>query len=390
MKNKLEHRLPILQSSLPPFERMIPYLAHIENNRCHSNFGKLFNLFEQRMADLLQIPRDNLVMVCNGTLALQTGLMAMGIDKDKYCLMPSWTFSATPASAMLAGLRPLFLDVDLDTQALTPALVKQFLAHDHVPIEEIGAVMVVSPFGYPIPRAEWDAFTAETKIPVMIDAAASFDAVHRLPQMRPGATPMMVSLHGTKIFGIGEGGMLLSSDVDLISRVKGMSNFGFDVSRTSSYLGTNAKMSEYQAGIGLAVLDAWDEIREKRLAVTSNYITMFDQLGLKSWLSIDWLSSTCNVLVSGLAELARDYMLDQNIESRIWWNKGCHTYPAYQGLPKELRLLNTEYLSQAMLGLPFSIDTNQDVIAMIGDRLADFLAVNANKQFTAKEKATYC
>ncbi len=374
MKNKLEKMLPILQSSLPSFNRMLPYLEQIQANRCHSNFGKLFHLFEERMAELLNIRPDNVVMFCNGTLALTAGLLAMNIPNGKYCLMPSWTFSATPSSAMLAGLKPFFLDVDCESQTLLPEKVKAFIKENRISKDEIGAVMPVSPFGAPLSRQAWDQFTRETNIPVLIDAAASFDAVHHVSSMQVGKTPMMVSLHATKIFGIGEGGMLVSTDIDLIKRVKGISNFGFDSSRVSSYLGTNAKMSEYQAAIGLGVLDSWQEIRELRLSVTTNYIKMFDSLNLESWLSSEWLSSTCNLLLPNFAEPARDYLLANNIESRIWWGKGCHTYPAYQHLPHETELPNTAFLSNCMLGLPFSIDTSVEIIDLIGVILSECLA----------------
>lgn len=366
----------LLQSSLPPFERMLPYLQQIEANRCHSNFGKLFRLFEERMAELLGISVDEIVLVCNGTFALVAGLMAMEIPRDKYCLMPSWTFSATPASAILAGLKPLFLDVDATTQILTPERVLNFLNNHDINIDQVGGVMVVSPFGYPVDSDSWDAFTKETNIPVMIDAAASFDAIHRKSKMKIAHSPMMVSLHATKIFGIGEGGMLISKNTDLIKRVKGISNFGFDISRESSYCGMNAKMSEYQAAIGLAVLDSWAEIRAKRLELTMNYIAMFNELGLDHWLSPDWLSSTCNVLVPYQAEKLRDHLVANNIESRIWWGRGCHTYPAYNLLPTELELPNTKYLSNCMVGLPCSIDIAKESIEMIGACIRDFLEIS--------------
>jgi len=179
-----ERIIPILQSSLPPFERMLPYLEQVESNRCHSNFGLLFRQFEHRMAEFLNIPENQIVMFCNGTLALMMGMMAFNVPHGKYCLLPSWTFSATPASAKMAGF---------DSQSLTPEIVRDFLKRSPVPRSEIGAVMAVSPFGSPISRLQWDLFTGETGIPVMIDAAASFDAVHRHREMNVGKSPIMVS-----------------------------------------------------------------------------------------------------------------------------------------------------------------------------------------------------
>jgi dTDP-4-amino-4,6-dideoxygalactose transaminase len=325
------------------------------------------------MAEFLNIPENQIVMFCNGTLALMMGMMAFNVPHGKYCLLPSWTFSATPASAKMAGFVPYFLDVDRDSQSLTPEIVRDFLKRSPVPRSEIGAVMAVSPFGSPISRLQWDLFTGETGIPVMIDAAASFDAVHRHREMNVGKSPIMVSMHATKIFGIGEGGFLISSDTDYIAHVKGMSNFGFDISRLSSYIGLNAKMSEYQAAIGLAVLDSWEEIRAKRLKVTRDYIHMLQGQGLGCWLSEDYLTSTCNALIPNQARNIRDYLISKKVESRVWWGDGCHTHPAYCDFPVDENMENTKYLGNCMVGLPFSIDTSKSDIEYIGNLITDYL-----------------
>lgn len=383
MKPKFATLLPIMQTSLPPLSCMMPYLNQIESNRCHSNFGKLFKLFEERMADLFCLSANQCGIFCNGTTALVLGLMALTADNHsakKYCLMPSWTFSATPAAALLAGLTPYFLDVDKDTQRLTPEIVKQSMLKHNISPESVAAVVTVAPFGAPISREQWDIFTCEMNIPVMIDAAAAFDTILQMPEMSVGTTPMMVSLHATKIFGIGEGGMLLSTNEELIKRLKAMSNFGFDTSRLSSFAGMNAKMSEYQAAIGLGVLDAWREIRVKRLQLTEMYLRLCQKLELQSWLSTDWLSSTCNVLIPNRAVAARDYLIDHNIESRIWWNSGCHSYPAYQTCPRVDDLVHTHYFSKAMVGLPCSLDTNELQIELVGEVLQEFISSSEQRE----------
>ncbi len=376
MKGKRETLMPILRSSLPPLEHMIPYFEKIEPNRCHTNFGSLFKQFEERMANFLGILPTQISISCNGTLSLISSLLAFNIPRDRYCLMPAWTFSATPASAVLAGLKPYFLDVDRNTQTITPNRVYDFLKSGVIAEHEIGAIMPVSPFGAPIDRSSWDSFTDKTGIPVLIDAAASFDTILNTPQMSVGQTPMMVSLHATKIFGIGEGGMIVSTDEELIKRIKGISNFGFDVSRLSSYLGMNCKMSEYQAAIGHVVLDSWSLIRQQRKEVTANYIHHFNKIGLKPWLSLDWLTANCNVFIPGKAEQVRDHLLANNIEARTWWGKGCHTHPAYQNMDRVKDLSNTTYLSDGMLGVPFSIDTSKEDIEFVCSTIDEFLTQN--------------
>ena len=92
---------------------------------------------------------------------------------------------------------------------------------------DVGAIMVVAPFGAPVDGPEWERVQADTGIPVIIDAAAAFDTLQERGPMRLGACPMTVSLHATKVFGVGEGGALLCHDRALMDRVRRMAQFGF-------------------------------------------------------------------------------------------------------------------------------------------------------------------
>lgn len=375
-------KIALLRSSLPDFDYMLPYLTQIEANRCHSNFGPLVREFESRLADFFSVKPSQVVLLANGTLGLQCALMTVKLKKGRYCILPSWTFSATPASAVMAGMEPLFIDVDRETQQITPEIILSLMADNSIDPDEVGAVMAVSPFGKPISRVTWDKFTVQTGIPVVIDAAASFDAAHQFPDLSAGQSPIMVSLHATKLFGIGEGGLIICKDESVIAHIRGLSCFGFDHTRLSSFVGTNAKMSEYQAAIGLGVLDAWPIIREKRHFVIKNYIDAFSEVGINSWLDETYLTSTCNMLTPGQAKEICLYLNDAGIESRVWWGNGCHTHSAYENYRRVGEFNNTIYLSNAMLGLPLSIDTCVDDIIYIREHVVS-LSKKTDKQLKA-------
>lgn len=113
----------------------------------------------------------------SGTSALTLALRASAPIPGSLCMMPSWTFSATPHAAREAGLTPYFVDVAPESWALTPEIAAKEL---QAAPGTVGAVMPVAPFGAPIDYAGWDSLSDETGIPVVIDAAAAFDTV------RPG------------------------------------------------------------------------------------------------------------------------------------------------------------------------------------------------------------
>ena len=354
--------IPVHRPQLPTFEQIKLYLERIDKARWYSNFGPLANELETRLAMQFNVVPEMLTTGANGTLLLIAILKALNVPQATLCVMPSWTFVATAAAAVYSGLTPYFVDVDQETQALDPHTLKKQLSSINQPI---GAVITVAPFGAPIDTKSWDDFTEETKIPVIIDAAAAFDTLGRFPEMRVGKSPCMVSLHATKVLGVGEGGFVASTDADLISRIKSLTGFGFNHNRDAYLLGSNAKLSEYTAAVGLAALDHWQTTRKQWEIARDHYIEGLQKVKVKHCLSSDWVSSTCNVILPRQADTIADYLKNSGIDTRKWWRNGCHQHAAYKHFPRAKTLDNTEWLSQSILGLPFAVDLEAGVINYI-------------------------
>jgi dTDP-4-amino-4,6-dideoxygalactose transaminase len=368
--------IAVLKPKLPEADAILPYLKQIDANRWYGNFGPLVQAYEARLAQILTGP-SAVTMLANGTLGLTVALQALEIPRGSFCLMPSWTFTATPAAALAAGLNPVFMDVELASQSITPGRVKSAMKSFGKPI---GAVMPVSPFGAPIDVAAWDRFTEETGIPVVIDAAAAFDSFLN-GQMKIGRTPVMISLHATKIGGIGEGGLLLTNSQDTAAHIRNIINFGFEKDRLSHRVAINAKPSEYNAAVGMAVLDNWQTIRSEWARVQQHYIAAFAASGLQCWMHRDWITSTCNVLIPNHAVATAQALKTQGIDTRRWWETGCHVHPAYRTFPVAEELTNTQYLGQSMLGLPGAMDMREDTLnRVVGAVLKSLAVLNPNKQ----------
>ena len=357
--------IPVLRPKLCDAASLLPYLRQIDTQRTYSNNGPLVNAFEQRMAALFSITPEQLVMVTNGTLGLTVALQALDIPRGSLCLAPSWTFTATPAAIVAAGLEPVFMDVCKTRQTITPQLAKAALAELTKPV---GAVMAVSAFGMPLDVAAWDQFTDETGIPVVVDAAAAFDSFAN-GMMQAARTPVMISLHATKIFGIGEGGLLLTSNTALAARMREVASFGFAGNRESQRTAINAKPSEYSAAVGLAMLDGWATQREGWARVHRRYREILSEHGIACWAQDGCVTSTCNIIAPNRALALKQRLLAKHIDTRRWWEDGCHTQAAYHHLTVAGDLANTRYLSQAMLGLPMAWDLSEETLRYIGDTL---------------------
>lgn len=361
-------QIPLMRPLLVEHEAVLPYLRKIDESRWYSNFGPLVQQLEERMAGVFQTGSGTVVSTSNGTAALTNILRALDLPHGSLCLLPSWTFIATPASVVSAGLVPCFADVDEKTWALDPQTTKAQVA---ALAGQVSVVMTVAPYGAPQDVHAWDAFTEETGIPVIIDAAAAFDSFSSVRASRPGKNPVMISLHATKTFGIGEGGLVISTDKALVERVREMSNFGFSDARIVRLPGINGKMSEYSAAVALATLDNWPQIRERWLLHKRQYMAAFAKVtrltGINPWFSDEWVASTFNVrLTKGTAESVIRRLLAEGIESRQWWGKGCHAHPAYAGHPR-LAMPVTEALGESVLALPFTLDMEKSDVAYIVD-----------------------
>ena len=202
------------------------------------------------------------VTTANATVGITVALLARRVPAGSLCMVPSWTFAATPHAARAAGLTPWFHDVDRRTWALNPYQVMETLKGMSRPV---GAMIVVSPFGAPIDIDAWQEFEDRTGIVVVVDRAAGFDTT------RPGRIPQVVSLHATKILGAGEGGFIATTDTRLLERLRAACNFGFQGSRNAMLPALNAKMSEYHAAVGLASLAWWRETRQQHARIIEWY-----------------------------------------------------------------------------------------------------------------------
>ena len=359
--------MPVARPRLPSAEAVFPYLQRIDTARWYSNFGPLLTEFEARLAARFPAGSE-VVTVANATQALTLTLNAMDLAPGGYVAIPAWTFVATAHAVMQAGLRPWFVDVDPDSWMMRPAAIADLPPSVR---EQLVAVIPVCAFGSLGDLAAWRAFRDETRVQVLVDAAAAFDA------LRDADLPAVVSLHATKVVGLGEGGFLVTRDADLALRVRRLSTFGFHGSRESQVPATNAKLSEYAAAVGLAALDGW-EANRLQFARAAQHL----RIGLvgqpevcfqPGWGS-EWVTSVCNVrLPDGSAGAVADALRAEGVETRRWWGSGCHVSPAFADCGRS-DLSHTDRLGGSVLGLPFSVDISlpeiRHVVAALGRALA--------------------
>ena len=167
---------------------------------------------------------------------------------------------------------------------------------------------------------------------------------------------MCLSLHATKVFGIGEGGAVVTSDGPLASRLLAMTGFGFvSTERLSTIRGGNYRISEYAAAVGMAVLEGITSKERRLLALADDYVHRLADapVKLQPGVGTDWVSSTLNIIAASerLGSML-DRMDAEGVQWRRWWGLGTHRHPAFAGLPRTA-LPCTDAMAPRVIGIPF-------------------------------------
>lgn len=338
--------IPVLVPDLPNGDDLAPFLCRIDAARRYSNFGPLVAEFEATMA--LQLGEPGAPVGCvatsSGHMGLEAALSCLGLRPGTGVLVPALTFPGTASAVLRAGFRPILADIDATSWQLSP-----YAARAALRITDFGAVVPVATFGVPVPTAEWDAFVAETRLPVVVDAAPAFGY-----QSIGGRTTTVFSLHATKPLGIGEGGMVASRDENFLRRVRQWINFGIADGQAQGP-GSNGKLNEFAAAVGLAQFGRWTLLKAKRRALWADYRqTLGEAPGVTMQADRpDWAPSVLVLDLPGSADEWSRYLASQGIETRAWYCPALHRHPAFAGLARVGGLPVASTLDRRLLGIPF-------------------------------------
>lgn len=361
-----EPNLPVLRPRLPSADRLFPYLQRIDATRSYTNFGPLVLEFESRLAAILGARPGAIASASTGTAALEATILAIAgraTRERPLALLPAFTFVATAVAVEACGYQPFLLDVDSDTWMLDP---ERLLGHPM--LARAGVVVAVAPFGLAPAQAAWAGFARKTGLPVVIDAAASLEAVSGLQGACLGEVPVMLSFHATKSFGIGEGGCVACGDPHLAARITQSLNFGFREARDSRVPGINGKLSEYHAAVGLAELDGWQAKRAQFGLVHAAYARLAADAGLGDRMILAPRVAACYALFrtdDASQALGVQAALDQaGIGHRLWYGGGLHTQSRFHDAARDAMPVTGD-IAPCLIGLPVAPDLTHAQVARV-------------------------
>lgn len=226
-------------------ERFIDMVRGALDRRWLSNDGPLVRELEARIADYVGV--KHCVAITNGTIALEIAIRALGLSGE--VIVPSFTFIATAHALHWQGITPVFADIDPETHCLDPASVERLIT------PRTTGIIGVHLWGRPAPVTALETVAREHGLALLYDAAHAFGVSVDGKMVGSFGDAEVFSFHATKFFNTLEGGAVVTDDDDIAHRARLMRNFGFVGEDAVASDGTNGKMSEISAAMGLVNLD---------------------------------------------------------------------------------------------------------------------------------------
>lgn len=341
----------------------------ILDSRRLSNDGPFVREFERRVAEATGA--RHAVAMCNATVAMQVLIRALDLAGE--AIMPSFTFIATAHAAAWEGLTPVFVDVDPATHCVDPARVAAAIG------PQTAAIVGVHLWGTCCDVDALAAIADDRGIPLLFDAAHAFGCTSRGRPVGTLGRASVLSFHATKVVHALEGGAVLTNDSDLADRLRLMRNFGFRGYDDVGCLGTNAKLNEVSAAVGLGSLEQFPSLVERNRANLVAYrralvrVPGFEFYGHDDHESQNWHYAIVRV-DAARCPLTRDELVEalwaENILVRRYFAPGCHRSAPYRdGAARHGRLPVTERLAAEILALPTGTGVSPADVRVIAERV---------------------
>lgn len=245
-------------------------ISEVWNSRWLTNAGPKILELEQKIREKYNIP--NISIVVNGTVALQMAIRALNLPKGGNIITTPFTWISSTSSILWEGYKPRFVDIDPNTLNIDPKKIEEAIDEDTV------AILAVHVFSNPCAIEEIRNIANKHDLKVIYDAAHAFGVSYKGKDVSTYGDVSIHSYHATKVYNTGEGGSVISTDKRLMERIEHIRTCGLNEKKEIVRIGTNAKVHEVTACIGLANLEIVDKSIAYRKDLYHKYVNSLKDL----------------------------------------------------------------------------------------------------------------
>jgi dTDP-4-amino-4,6-dideoxygalactose transaminase len=334
----------VTKTYLPELKKYESYLEKIFKIGFVTNNGPLVKELQSRLEKYLGV--KHILLVANGTIALQIAYNLLDIKGD--AITTPFSFVATTSSQVWQGINPVFADINKDTFNIDYKKITGKIS------KTTSAIIPVHVFGNACEVEKIDEIAKNFNLKVIYDAAHAFGVKYKGNSVLNYGNISTLSFHATKIFHTIEGGALVINDDETYDKGRRIINFGISDQQHITEVGINGKMNEFEAAMGLCVLDDIDKILESRKKAYENYMTYLSKNVITQEQNINSSLNYCYFPVVFKDEetllKVKEALANENIYPRRYF------YPSLNDLSyikdKTHSVPNSEFVSSRILCLP--------------------------------------
>ena len=258
----------VTKTYLPNINKYKSYIDEIYASGQITNNGQMVKRLEKRLAEYLGV--KNIVLVANGTVALEIAYRTL--ELKGFAITTPFSFVATTSSLVTNGILPIFADIDSNTFNIDPKKIEAQITAN------TSAIVATHVFGNPCDVEAIEEIAKKHNLKVVYDGAHTFGVNYKNKNIANYGDITTLSFHATKLFHTIEGGALIINDDELVQKARYLINFGIKNQEEIPHLGTNAKMNEFEAAMGLCVLDDIEQIKQNRKEIFDRYVNELKDL----------------------------------------------------------------------------------------------------------------
>lgn len=360
----------VTRSSMPPYEEFCEEIKDLWDSHWLTNMGDKHKALQAELESYLHTPHATLYT--NGHLALENAIAVMDLPKGSEVITTPFTFVSTTHAIVRNGLVPVFCDIDPETYTIDPEKIETLIT------EKTSAIIPVHVYGNVCGIEKIQHLADRHGLKVIYDAAHAFGVKYRGEGIANFGDISMFSFHATKVFNTIEGGAICYRDETLVQKLNDMKNFGIRGPEACVYVGGNAKMSEFQAAMGLCNLRHLEEEIAKRKTVVEHYRSrLSDVAGIR--LCAPQADVTPNyayfpIVFDGF-KLSRDEVFEKlkanDIIARKYFYPLTSDFECYRDLPSAggEKTPIAKHIADCVLTLPLYADLTADEV----DRICDLI-----------------
>lgn len=356
----------VTKTFLPPQEEYNAVLKRAWDCSWITNRGPIVQELEEKLLSFLNT--DNVILTTNGTLPLQIAIKILG-NKGEIITTP-FSYAATSAAIVWENCIPIFVDIHPDYLTIDETKIEAAIT------ENTTAILVTHVFGNPCHVTAIKRIADKYNLKVIYDAAHSFGVKYKNKSIFDYGDISTCSFHATKLFHTGEGGALFTSDPDLKHQLFYSHNFGHNGPLDFFGVGINAKMSELQAAMGIAVLPYMEEVLKQRKAIVDFYNENLDFTKVRTMKIREqtaWNYSYFSIIFESEAKLLEvQQKLNQfSIFPRRYFYPSLNTVKYYSNSKEKMPI--AENIAKSIMCLPLyvglSISDLRIIVAQINNAL---------------------